>query len=106
MPMPRELCRQRVTVYRPRNGQILRQETEGFYRYRDVWEADRFRREFLLVLPEDLPLQPGDRVFDGIGPEQVDWASFLPVEVPGLSQVRRACPYRFRGEFHHWEATD
>ena len=105
MPFPKTLCERVVTIYRPRAGEIERQETTAFYHYKDVWEADRFTREFLLVLPEDIPLQPGDRIFDGIGPATVDWESFLPVSVPGLSQIRTAAPYRFRDEFHHWEAT-
>ena len=105
MPFPKTLCDRVVTIYRPRFGTVLRQETTAFYHYKDVWEADRFTREFLLVLPEDIPLQPGDRIFDGIGPATVDWESFLPVSVPGLSQIRTAAPYRFRDEFHHWEAT-
>ena len=105
MPFPKTLCDRVVTIYRPRFGTVLRQETTVFYHYKDVWEADRFTREFLLVLPEDIPLQPGDRIFDGIGPATVDWESFLPVSVPGLSQIRTAAPYRFRDEFHHWEAT-
>ena len=105
MPFPRALCDRVVTLYRPRKGQVLRQVTQAYYRHRDVWSEDRFTREFLLVLPEDIPLQPGDRIFDGIGPEQVDWERFLPVAQPGLSQVRAAEAYRFRGKFHHWEAT-
>lgn len=105
MPFPMELCDRTVTVYRPRKGEVLRQVTKAFYHYKDVWSQDRFCREFLLVLPEDIPLQPGDRIYDGVGPESVDWVRFLPVSLPGLSQVRTAAPYRFRGKFHHWEAT-
>ena len=105
MPFPKTLCDRVVTVYRPRFGTVLRQVTTAFYHYKDVWQQDRFVREFLLVLPEDIPLQPGDRIFDGNGPETVDWERFLPVSVPGLSQVSAAEAYRFRGEFHHWEAT-
>ena len=105
MPFPMELCDRVVTVYRPRQGQVLRQVTRAFYHHKDVWSEDRFCREFLLVLPEELSLLPGDRVFDGVGPETVDWESFLPVTVPGLSQVGAVAPYRFRGQFHHIEAT-
>ena len=105
MPFPMELCNRLVTIYRPRKGEILRQEGKAFYHYKDIWSEGRFRRSCLLILPVDLELLPGDRIFDGIGPEKVEWSSFLPVEVPGLSQVRTASPYRFRDSFHHWEAT-
>ena len=106
MPFPKELCDRVVTLYRPRKGQVLRQVTKAFYHYKDVWTQERFNREFLLVLPEDISLQPGDRIFDGVGPETVTWELFLPVEQPGLSQVRKAQCFRFRDQFHHWEATD
>jgi len=105
MPFPYELCDRTVTVYRPRKGQLLRQEAKAFYHYKDVWTEGRFSREFLLVLPQNIPLAPGDRIFDGIGPETLDWETFLPVGCPGLSQIRQASPYYFRGNFHHWEAT-
>jgi hypothetical protein len=105
MAVPVDLLDRTLTVYRRRKGQTLRQEVRGFYRYRDIWTEDRFQREFLLVLAEDLPLAPGDRIFDGIGPETVDWETFLPVTVPGLAQVGAVAPYRFRGKFHHIEAT-
>lgn len=106
MAFPMELCDRVVTVYRPREGQVLRQVTKAFYHYKDVWTEDRFVREFLLVLPEQLSLLPGDRVLDGIGPDRVDWERFLPVTVPGLSQVGTVIPWRFRGNFHHLEATN
>ena len=105
MPFPMELCDRVVTLYRLRKGQVLRQVTKAFYHYKDVQLEDRFCREFLLVLPEEIPLLPGDRVFDGVGPEAVDWETFLPVTVPGLSQIGRVSPYRFREKFHHIEAT-
>ena len=105
MPFPMELCDRVVTVYCPRKGKLQRLVTRGFYHYKDVQREDRFCREFLLVLPEELSLLPGDRVFDGVGPEAVDWVTFLPVTVPGLSQVGAVAPYRFRGQFHHIEAT-
>ena len=105
MAFPKELCDRVVTIYRPRQGAIIRQVVDAFYHYRDVWQEDRFTREFLLVIPEDIPLAPGDRIWCGVGPETVDWEFFLPVSHPGLSQVRTATPYYFRGKFHHWEAT-
>ena len=106
MAFPVDLLDQTVTVYRRRQGQTLRKVTKGFYRYGDVWTQDRFQRECFLVLAEDLSLQPGDRVFDGIGPETVDWERFLPVSVPGLAQIGAVRPYLFRGKFHHVEAMD
>ena len=47
---------------------------------------------------------PGDRIYDGVGPEQVVWESFLPVNVPGLSELAYATPWYWEGEYSHWEA--
>lgn len=105
MAFPKELLNQTVTVYQRRKQQILRQVVQAFYHYKDVWTEDRFQRQFVLILSEELPLMPGDRVFEGVGPETVDWECFLPVSVPGLSQIGTVSPYLFRGRFHHLEAT-
>jgi len=99
------LCDQTVTVYRREKGKVSRRVLEDcFYKFTDTVENDRFVRKFLLVLPGAEPLRPGDRVFDGIGPETVNWEEFLPVNVPGLSQAAYAEPYYFLGKVHHWEA--
>ena len=93
------LCDRTVTLYR---SDGTRQVVENCcYRYRDVQGADNFFREFLLIAPVEL--RPGDRIFDGIGPEQVDWETFLPVSVPGLSQAEYARYWDFPG-LSHWEA--
>ena len=99
------LCDRTVTLYRQQDVQVIRQVLHGcFYRYEDVAEDDRFVRKFLLIRPGAGELRPGDRVFDGIGPEEVVWAEFLPVNVPGLSQAEYAAPHYFDGNIAHWEA--
>lgn len=65
---------------------------------------ERLERQCLLVLPGAVELKPGDRVFEGLGPEQVDWDSFLPVSVPGLSEVSWVRQYAVDGKIHHTEA--
>lgn len=105
MLFPRKLCDRVVTIYRPRGDKMHRTVTRGFYHYKDVWYPDRFDREFLLVLWEDIPLAPGDRIYDGVGPKTVDWDSFLPVNCPGLSQVGVVTPCFHRGSLHHWEVS-
>ena len=99
------LCDRTVTVYRLEKGQVHRRVlTQCFYRYEDVAAEDRFTRKFLLICPGTEALRPGDRIFDGIGPEQVDWAQFLPVAVPGLSEAAYAAPRHWQGSIAHWEA--
>ena len=102
---PYPLCDRTVTVYRNENGQVNRRVLTGcFYRYEDVLTEDRFTRKFLLIRPGAEAFRPGDRIFEGIGPEQVDWERFLPVAVPGLSEAAYATPWHWQGEIAHWEA--
>lgn len=75
-----------------------------YYRCTDVLENGRFLRKFLLVRPGAEEIRPGDRVLEGIGPEKIDWETFLPVNVPGLSQVEYATPNYWLGQLVHWEA--
>ena len=99
------LCTQTVTLYRPVGNTVERRVLYGcFYRYEDIAENDRFLRKFLLIRPGAVEIRPGDRVFDGIGPEQVVWEKFLPICVPGLSEVDYAAPWRVDGQIVHWEA--
>ena len=99
------LCRQVVTLYRSQEQGITRHVVEGcFYNYEDAVTQDvpggRLERKFLLVIPGDVAVFPGDRVYDGIGPEDVDWDSFLPVCVPGLSIAQYVHRYSWGGLDH------
>ena len=103
------LCHRTVTVYHRENGIVSRRVAENcFYRWEDVCKQDgqgvTFARSCLLIQPGELPVFPGDRIFDGIGPEAVDWESFLPENVPGLSVVAYAAPRYFAGQICHYEA--
>ena len=94
-----------VTVYRREDSQLVRRVLEGcFYRYEDTADEERFVRKFLLIWPGAEDIRPGDRVFDGVGPEKIVWEEFLPINVPGLSEVAYAAPWHFAGEIDHWEA--
>ena len=102
-PLP--LCAQTVTLYRLQDGQVQRKVLQDcFYRYEDVLQEDRFLRKCLLIRPGAEGFRPGDRVVEGIGPEQVDWNTFIPVNVPGLSELAYATPWYWEGEYSHWEA--
>lgn len=100
---------QTVTLYRREPEGIRRQVLEDcFY----SWQEELLEEEtglhhavrFLLVIPGACDIRPGDRVIDGIGPETVDWESFLPVTVPGLSQVAYVKPCYFGSLLCHTEA--
>ena len=61
-------------------------------------------KKFLLIIPGDHPLSPGDRVYAGIGPEETDWKTFVPALVPALFEVSFAKPCYWEGSLTHWEA--
>lgn len=99
------LCDRTVTLYRRSGDSVERRVLVGcFYRHEDAAEEEQFVRKCLLIHPGAEEIRPGDRVFDGIGPEQVVWAEFLPIHVPGLSQVDYAAPWYLDGRIVHWEA--
>ena len=83
-----------VTVYRRQDGKIFRQVLEDCYLtcqehlHREV-SGCRRERKFLLIVPGNRQILPGDRIFDGIGPEVTaeQWTGFIPVKVDGLMEV-------------------
>ena len=104
------LCNQTVTVYRMGQDGLQRQVLDGCHY---VWEdhispeapGGQPERKFLLIAPGSLQrVFVGDRIFNGEGPETVDWQSFLPINVPGLSIVQYACACRWGGDVCHTEA--
>lgn len=105
-PFDYSLCDQTVTLYRRRGQEISRQVVKNaHFSYQAQQVTDQFgtRQEtaFELIVPGEIDLQPGDRVYDGIGPETVDWNSFLPVTVAGLAQVQYVKPCFWQGEVCH-----
>ncbi len=107
------LCRQTVTLYRKTEAGISRQVVENCcYTWQDIRRdsspGTRLERKFRLIMPgSPQRVLPGDRVFPGVGPELTlgQWTAFLPVTVPGLSQVRQVKPC-FLGEcLLHTEAS-
>ena len=100
------LCSQTVTIYRSTPAGITRRVVGGcFYQWQRQITTDGLEEtKFLLVLPPEETVQPGDRVYDGVGPQQVAWEQFLPVNTPGLSQIAYVTPYYFQGRLHHTEA--
>lgn len=99
------LCDRTVTLYRRVGDKVERRVLEGcFYHYEDQTDGERFVRKFLLIWSGTEDLCVGDRVFDGIGPEQVVWEEFLPVNVPGLSEAAYATAWYWESRIAHWVA--
>ena len=109
-PLNYDLCDRTVTVYREENGQVRRREISGCsYQWQDRQVSDlrgwHMERNFLLVVPgAEADLQVGDRIYDGVGPWQVDWDRLIPQLVPGLSQVAYVQPRYWEGRICHVEA--
>ena len=111
-PIEYLFCDRTVTVYRKEQGQVKRLVVENcFYHHqlvqRETGYGKRLDRLFLLVMPgQHQRVFPGDRIYDGVGPAagDIDWGSFVPAAVEGLSQVAYVTPYYFGGRLHHWEA--
>ena len=98
-------CCQTVTIYRQTPEKILRQVIPGcFLQWKDTLGESR---DFLLIQPgEEQLVFPGDKVFEGIGPEVTleSWDPFSPTVLPGLGEVTYASAYHWEGKFCHTEA--
>lgn len=106
------MCEQTVTVYRKAGDTVCRQVHEGcFYHWQDrlvrAAAGVRLERTFLLIMPgQTQQVFPGDRVLEGVGPEVTaqQWAGFIPVNVPTLSEAEYAKVWRLDGAVCHTEA--
>lgn len=103
------LCHQTVTRYRLEGDQVTRCVITGcYYDWKVIQKTDLTGvgedTAFLLILPPGETVRPGDRIYDGVGPEQVDWQSFLPSLVSGLSQASWVKPCFVGSSLHHTEA--
>lgn len=112
MPLDYGMCCQTVTVYRRTPQEILRFVLPGcFLQWQQEQSFERLgqqqERKFLLIQPgKEQLVFPGDRIFEGVGPQITpeQWAAFVPERVAGLGQVVYAVPYRWQGVFCHTEA--
>lgn len=107
--MDYSLCDETVTVYRKTEAGILKRVVDGVRLIcQTATAAESYgksrSKKFLLIIPGDYPLQPGDRVFGGIGPEVTEWDAFVPAVVEELYEVSFVKPCYWDGELVHWEA--
>ena len=108
-PFDYSLCRQTVTLYGMREGQLHRQVVRSCYfapahiQRTELTGKSRLKK-FLLIIPGNGDVQPGDRIYDGIGPETVDWGSFLPDLSPQVYEIGSVKPCLCDGEVCHIRA--
>ena len=108
-PLDYSLCCQTVTAYGVREENVKRQVLENCYFAPETGQEAALTgksrlKKFLLIIPGDFPLQTGDRIFAGIGPEVTDWETFLPAAVEELYEISFVKPCYWDGELVHWEA--
>ncbi len=110
-PLDYSLCNQTVTVYRLEGSTVQRQIIwQAQYQFEVQESCDREgktrKTTCLLIIPGQADLRPGDRVYPGVGPIVTarDWAGFLPVRIPGLSQIHYVKPRYWDGRVCHTEA--
>ena len=109
-PLDYSLCDKVVTIYRKEGSSVRRWKEQGcFYQWQLSQQQGvsgaRRDTKFLLVLPgRRRKILPGDRIFDGVGPNEVDWARFVPAAVEGLSEVAYVQPFFWEGKLCHVEA--
>ena len=109
-PLDYSLCNQTVTFYRKTGEEIIRQVAENCHlscKYRETTESHgkSMEKKFLLIIPAgSFVPQPGDRIYDGIGPGEVDWQQFIPALVPEVYEISFVMPCCWDGRTVHWEA--
>ena len=107
--MDYSLCDETVTLYRKTETGILRRVVDGVRLIRQIaTPAESYgksmEKKFLLIIPADFPMQTGERILAGIGPEVTDWENFLPAAVDDLYEISFVKPCYWDGELVHWEA--
>ena len=109
-PLDYSLCNQTVTFYRKTGDEITRKVAGNCHlscKYRMATEnyGKSLEKKFQLIIPAgEICPEPGDRVYDGIGPEEVDWSGFIPALVPQLYEISFVEPCCWEGKVVHWEA--
>lgn len=106
IPLDYSLCAMTVTVY-SENGErrVLNDVHYEFTRERQTAAGKAAAvSDFLLVIPGEDPISPGDKVVLGIGAEDIPWEALHPAAVENLGIVRTVKPRYFRGTLCHTEA--
>ena len=110
-PLDYGLCDETVTIYRRNEGLVSRQVADNARLIRQTSTSTESygksrAKKFLLIIPGDFDLQPGDRIYDGFGPEEVEWQMFVPAFTDDLYEVGRVKKQLWENEVTHVEGRD
>ena len=110
-PLDYSLCNQTVTLYGMREGKLQRKVLDNCCFAPETGEKAELSgksrlKTFLLIIPGDADLQPGDRVYEGIGPEEVNWQTFVPACSENLYEIGRVKKQLWEGEVTHVEGRE
>lgn len=104
-PLDYSLCEQTVTVYRRQGEGVARVVLDNcFLQLQRMQKTDTLGQQracsFLLIVPgQEQMVFPGDRIFEGVGPEDLTWA-----QTGAFDQVEYAKPCYWCGCICHTEA--
>ena len=105
IPLDYSLCSMTVTVYDPQGGRRVIGNTHYEFTRQQQTAGGKTSAEagFLLVIPGEDPIAPGDRVVLGVGGD-CPWEELNPAQTPTLGIVRTVKPRYFLGRPCHTEA--
>ena len=111
-PIDYSLCNQTVTVYSNHGGEhtttVYPRAHLDFKKTRNVEKTGSpDTTGFLLVIPGEVTLYPGDKVLMGEGEPvttREEWAKMIPATTPGLCVVKYVDPKYWNGVQCHVEA--
>lgn len=109
-PVDYSKCNQTVTVYHLNADKSVTRTvyTNAFLDFRKNQNINKTgetqTNSFLLVIPGEVVIYPGDKVYSGTGPEAITWASYIPSMVSGLVVVKYVDPKYWNGLQCHVEA--
>ena len=105
IPLDYSLCRMTVTVYDKNGGCRVLENVHYEFTNEASTATGKASADsgFLLVIPGEDPIAPGDKVLPGVG-EDIPFDALNPAEYPALGIVRTVKPRYFMGRPCHTEA--
>lgn len=110
-PFDYTLCDQTVTLYRLRDGMVNRHLLNNCYFVPEAGQKGNLHgksrlKKFLLIIPGETDMVPGDRIYDGIGPADILWERFLPDTEENVYEIGAVKVCCWNGDLCHIQAKE